>query len=287
MHSAAGVDRLPCTALVVTDAPQEFKAVLGDAPDVRYVPVTTQQLLCWQGGADGYVHRIKPVAMRHAAQAVGAAPTDVFMFVDSDTSFLAEPTPLLQRVAAGVVVLHEREGTIAGNRSHTRSQRRLYESARNGSIPEGALGASIDAAMSLWNSGVIGLRGDQLDVLDETIDLIDRMTATLRLTTAEQVALAAVLRRRALPLEPAAHLVFHYYLFKEFRADLAAFFAQHAGEGLTQFLGAIDEIDPVRRSVPKMDFIRQPKWWRQIRKAVGHSWRPLPYPWHSSEQQTP
>ncbi len=288
VRRAAGENAAACDALVVTDAPQDFIAVLGDAPEVRYLEVTQQQLLSWRGGAEGYVHRIKPMAMLHAAREMGAHRSDVFMFIDSDTSFLANPAPLLALVAGGTVVLHEREGTIVGNRSHTKSQRRLYQAARKGLIPEGALGARIDVTMPLWNSGVIGLRGDQLDVLDETVDLIDRMTTTLRLTTAEQVALAAVLQRRGSPLESASRFIFHYYLFKEFRDDLAAFFRRHAGASLVQWLSVIDQIDPVRRSVPKMTFIRQHKWWRQIRKAFGHNWRPLPYPWHSSsEHHTP
>lgn len=281
-----GSDFEPCDALVVTDAPEDFTAILGganDVPEVRYLPVNAAQLTQWQGGPDGYVHRIKPLAMRHAADAVGAAPADVFCFIDSDTAFLADPAPLLARVAAGAVVLHEREGTIAGNRRHTRSQGRLYQAARAGRIPAGAGGAVIDAAMPLWNSGVIGLRGDQLGVLDETVELIDRMTATLRLTTAEQVALAAVLRRRGLEPEPAAGFVHHYYLFKEFRQDLAAFFDHHRGASLNHLLAAIEQIDPVRRGLPKMAFNRQPKVWRQIRKAVGRSWKPLVYPWQASE----
>jgi hypothetical protein len=286
VRQAAGQEAAPCDALVVTDAPQDFIAVLGDAPEVRYLMVSQEQLQLWQGGAQGYVHRIKPLAMLHAARELGARRSDVFMFIDSDTSFLADPSSLLALVAGGTVVLHEREGTIVGNRSHTKSQRRLYDAACKGLIPDGALGAHIDATMPLWNSGVIGLRGDQLDVLDETVDLIDRMTSTLRLTTAEQVALAAVLQRRSVSLEPASHFVFHYYLFKEFRTDLAAFFSQHAGASLSQWLGVLDQIDPVRRSVPKLHFTRQPKWWRQILKAFGHNWRPLPYPWHSASSNS-
>lgn len=274
---AAGVHG--AVALVVTDAPDDFRAILGEGDDVRYLPVDAAQLTAWRGGPQGYIHRIKPLAILHAVASVQGCADDAFLFVDSDTSFLADPAPLFAAVHAGDVFLHEREGTIAGNRRHTRSQGRLHAMSRTRSFTIGGRAQRLAPDLPLWNSGAIGLRGDRFGLIAETLELTDAIHAVLPIATAEQVALAAVLAAHRIVPRPAAPWLLHYHVFKEFRDDLAAFFAHHRGTPPDGWIALLPQVDPQRRIAPKLAFNRQPKWWRQLRKAVGRSWRPLPYPW--------
>ncbi|MES2184258.1 MAG: hypothetical protein V4505_06920 [Pseudomonadota bacterium] len=278
-HTGAGAGMGDCIALVVTDAPESFTRILGLTPAIRYLPVDQARLDAWRGGPGGYVHRIKPQAILYAARTVGAGPGDAVLFVDSDTSFLADPQPLFAAVREGDTFLHEREGSIAGNRRHSRSQGRLYDMARRHAFLQGGQRQLLALDMPLWNSGAVGLRGDRLHLLEETLALTDEIVAALPLATAEQVALSAVLARHGLPVRAAAPWLLHYHVFKEFRRDLAAFFGRHAGSTPAQWVLLSAGMDPLQRIQPKLAFNRLPKWWRQLRKAAGSPWKPLPYPW--------
>ncbi len=275
-HAANG-----CIVLVVTDEPESFSHILGLTPAIRYLPVDRARLEAWRGGPTGYVHRIKPQAILHAARTVGAGAGDAVLFVDSDTSFLADPAPLFEAVLRGDTFLHEREGTIAGNRSHSRSQARLHEMSRRHDFLLGGRRQQLAPDLPLWNSGAVGLRGDRLFVLEETLALTDQIVAALPLATAEQVALSAVLAQHGLPVQAAAPWLLHYHVFKEFRDDLAVFFAHYGGSTPEQWVRLSAGLDPAQRIQPKLAFNRAPKWWRQVRKLAGRPWQPLPYPWQA------
>lgn len=270
--------------LVATDRPASFTAVLGERSDIRYLPLDADTLLHWQGGPGGYVHRIKPQLIAHAAGVVGAGPADTFTFLDSDTAFLADPAPLFETVAAGRPVLHLCEGTIEGSRRLTRSHGRLHRMAQHSLFDVGGrAGQPLGLDLPLWNSGVIGLRGHEVaPVMAETLALTDQIRARLSLATAEQVALSAVLRARGRPVEAAAGWLLHYHGFKEFRADIAGFLAHHAAaDTAPDWVALSTQIDPQVRMAPKTVFMRLPKWQRQLRKHLGHGWRRLPYPWEA------
>jgi hypothetical protein len=271
----------PCRMLIATDDPATFTRVLGEQPDIAFLPLDAARLLAWRGGADGYVHRIKPQLIAFAAAEVSAGPADALLFVDSDTAFLANPAPLFDAALAGQAVLHAREGTIEGNRSHSRSQARLFAMSQKVLFDYGGqLRRRLAPGLPLWNSGAVGLRGDRVaGVMAETLALTDLICAEMALPAAEQVALSAVLDARGLPVMAAENQLLHYHVFKEFRADIAAFLARHAGASPQEWVNSSALIDPLLRIQPKLAFNRLPKWRRQLKKHLGRGWAPLPYPW--------
>lgn len=274
-------DTAPCRALVATDKPESFLAILGERPEIAYLPLDMQQLLTWRGGPDGYVHRIKPQLIAYAAQYLKLGKNDALMFVDSDTAFHANPSPLFDLVMHGFAVLHTQEGNIANNRHHTRSQRRLYKLARSQALTmPGSAPYQLNLHMPLWNSGAIGLRGDMVQsVMEQTLALTDAIYKVLPIGTAEQIACSIVLHEHSIPVRTAEPFLLHYHMFKEFRADVAAFLEYHAGATSDEWITLSSEIDPVYRIVPKLAFNMKPKWWRQLRKIFYGSWQRMPYPW--------
>ena len=112
--------------VVVTDDPQPLRDLLGNAPQIQYLSYTALQRTQWIGAA-GYIHRMKPNAMAWAMSELATSGDELWAFIDSDTSFLHPPQAWFDAVAQGAVVLHAQEGTVAGNRSHSRSQRRLAD----------------------------------------------------------------------------------------------------------------------------------------------------------------
>lgn len=266
--------------LVVTDDPAHFERVLGVQPAVCYLTLSAQQLNDWRGSIN-YVHRIKSCVVQWAMQVGGATARDNFLFVDSDTSFTASIGAVFARIAQGEVFLHQSEGTVEGTRHETNSKGRLYRAICAKTFHVCGTERSLRTGMTLWNSGAIGLRGDRIGLLQQTIDAIDAIYPQVQINTVEQIALSAVLDLQGIPVSPCDHVLLHYHVFKEFRADLAVFFARYAGSNLAQWLAHWPEIDPAQRIQPKLQFNARPKWQRQWLKLIGRRWQPVSYPWMS------
>lgn len=265
--------------VVVSDRPERFLACLEDRPGLHLVKLEAAQRDAWRG-PQGYIHRIKPLAIQWAARQMQAQASDRFVYVDSDTVFTTSPAPLFDAVGRGEVVLNEREGSLGELRSNTRSHRRLFEACQGRPFRIRGREAQIPLGVGLWNSGVLGFGGDLLPVFDETVELIDQMFPVVPVHTVEQVALSVVLQDRGIVLQECLRDVFHYHVFKEFREDLARYFERYGAAPLAERLAHWPEIDPVQRIQPKLAFNAQPKWRRQWQKLLGRRWQPLPYPWH-------
>ncbi|MDD0837549.1 hypothetical protein PSQ40_03085 [Curvibacter sp. HBC61] len=271
-------DAPPCEVVVVTDRPERFRQLLDDRPSLHLLSLSPEQRDTWRG-AQGYIHRIKPLAIQWAAQQMQAQADDAFLYVDSDTVFSHSPATVWAQIEAGGVVLNEREGSLGELRRNTRSHRRLFEACQAHRFQVRGREQQVPLSTGLWNSGVLGFQGRLLPVFDETAQLIDQMLPVVQVHTVEQVALSVVLQDRGLRLHECLSDVFHYHVFKEFRDDLALFFDRYGALPLAERLQHWPEIDPVRRIQPKLAFNALPKWQRQWRKLWGQRWQPLPYPW--------
>jgi hypothetical protein len=227
------------------------------------------------------VHRIKPHAIVHAAVSVGLQANDNLLFIDSDTAFQVDPAVLFGRIAAGDVLMNELEGRVCDLQHNTRSHGRLYKAVQKHEFTLAGRHGTLPMTLPLWNSGIIGLRGALLGVFDETLALIDQIWPVLGISATEQVALSAVMDARGIRPRETLTEVLHYHVFKEFRDDLAQFFARHEGATPQEWIRLSQEIDPIVRIQPKLAFNRLPKWWRQVRKALGRPWQPVPYPWQN------
>ena len=264
--------------VVVTNDPAPLRALIGEPPQVRYLVFSPEQRREWQGPID-YIHRMKPCAFGWAIDSLAGEGDPVWAFIDSDTAFTAPPGRWLERVEEGTVVLHAQEGTVRGNRTHSRSQRRLDDTCRRQTLTIRGESKRIAGDSRMWNSGVIGLRQSQRSILKETVALIDTLFPLCPIHTVEQVALSLVLQDRGQAVATCEADVLHYHIFKEFRDDLARFFEHYRGATCEELLTAWPDIDPSLRIVPKREFNALPKWRRNLRKYLGGAWKPLPLPW--------
>jgi hypothetical protein len=264
--------------VVVTDDPAPLRALIGDPPRLHILVFSDEQRQVWQGSI-GYVHRMKPCAFQWAIDQLDNTGDPVWAFIDSDTVFTRPPGEWFDAVAQGAVVLHAQEGTVDGNRSHSRSQRRLAEACAKHTVAVRGQLRRISGASTMWNSGVIGLRASQREILRETVTLIDTLYPVVPIHTIEQVALSLILQDRQERVITCEDGVLHYHTFKEFRGDLTHFFAHYADASLSQLLQAWPDVDPVQRIVPKRAFNALPKWRRTLKRYFGGGWQPLPLPW--------
>jgi hypothetical protein len=262
---------------VLTDLEQSFRRLLPGDTSVNYLSFSAEQRATWLG-TDGYIHRIKPLAIQWVAQQVGSAH-DQFLFLDTDTVATQDIQTIFDWVAQGQTVLNECEGTVQSLRHNTRSHKKIFEFAKQRSVLINGVPQPIDVQTRLWNSGVIGFSGELMPLYSEAVQWIDQVYPQLPIHTVEQVAFSATLHAHQLSLRDSGDTILHYHVFKEFRDDLAAFFIRVQGMNLQERLAHWHWIDPALRIQPKLRFNAQAKWKRQIQKRLGRSWKPLPYPW--------
>ncbi len=204
------------------------------------------------------------------------------MFLDTDTAILNDIQYWFTHVAEGRIVLNEFEGPAHAIANATRSQRRAGDFFKRGTLRVNGRDEPLHPETLLWNSGVIGFKASQVNWFDETTAWIDAIWPLLPIHTVEQFAFSAVLHSHGVVLVESGEAVFHYHWFKEFRADLAAFFEQlgsHANYEDRLELSRV--IRPDLRVAPKSEFLKKPKWLRSTFRRIGLNWRPLPYSWHA------
>jgi hypothetical protein len=265
---------------VVTDHTAELQKLLGEAHNIHYLHLSSERKLDFIS-LSGYVHRLKPQAIAWATRQI-ADKNDTVIFLDTDTAVLNDIQPLLDHIAAGKMVLNEYEGPANCIPNATRSQRRAGEFFERGTLQIEGVEYPLDPKTALWNSGVIGFKAHQVDGFDETTQWIDAIWPLLPIHTVEQVAFSAVMHAKGVQLVDSGNTLFHYHWFKEFRADLKAFF-EHLGPDATfaERLALSQSIRPDVRVLPKTQFLKKPKWLRSILRRMGRDWKPLPYPWTS------
>jgi hypothetical protein len=120
--------------VVVTDDPAPLQALIGTPPQLQYLVYSREQRRHWEGAAGLHPPHEAVRVCRWAIDMLDPDGDRVWAFVDSDTAFTRPPHGWLDAVEQGSVVLHAQEGTIHGNRTHSRSQRRLDDTCRRQAI---------------------------------------------------------------------------------------------------------------------------------------------------------
>ncbi|TGE28669.1 PADRE domain-containing protein [Hymenobacter metallicola] len=198
-------------AIIFTDNPAYFRPFLAGLP-VEYVPVTPDGLRAMQGPA-GYIHRVKIAILDEVMQAYPGAHV---LYCDSDTFFVADPAPLLRRVAAGSVFMHQPEYTFAAAVAEYAAfgqaeypQQFLDLIARRRFSVAGTE-VSFRPEQHSWNSGVLGLPAPTAPLLADVYTLTDAFYAATKWFTCEQIAFSLVLQHHQ-PLHACQQYVFHYW----------------------------------------------------------------------------
>ncbi len=263
--------------VVVSDRPEVFKSLLPLDESIRYLPLDDSRKKEYLASL-GYVHRIKPLAIAWAAKTVGA-PGDAFLFLDTDTAATGDVQKLFDLIWKGKTVLNECEGTIQNPSYRGSAQRKLLGFAQNQGLRVAGQEQRLDVSTPMWNSGVLGFQSPVIALLEQSVQWIDAMFPLLGIQSVEQVACSLVLHHARTPVCDSGDTVLHYHMFKEYRADLQAFFEQVQDMSLAERIKHLDWVDPAQRIQPKLAFNRLPKWQRKLKRLVGSGWTPLPYPW--------
>lgn len=171
-------------------------------PDLPVEEVVVPAALLREWQFDGqYNHAAKQHALRHLLQTFDA-PT---LLVDTDTWATAHPRELFARLGPGQAMAHCAERPLLELEGEAEDYRRLIE--RTGGE---VAGYPISATTVMHNSGVIGIRPEDIAALDASLAVTKAIWDAVRVFTAEQLAWAVVMQSR-LQLQTCADLVVHYW----------------------------------------------------------------------------
>lgn len=208
------------TVRVVTD-----QVAIFEPAGFEIVPIATETFEEWKGPAR-YHHRCKILTLKYILERFGGRA----ILVDGDTYFLRPPGPLFDRIGPGRSLMHRIEGALADSR-HAFNHRlaEILEDRSPGYCP--LIELARGGATVQWNSGVVGLRLDQVGMLDEALELMDYLRARTFAPVLEQLAFTIILTGRT-KVTSSRDTIFHYCTSPErdaFRAALPGLLAESAG----------------------------------------------------------
>ena len=179
-----------------------------DLPVTSYV-MSAQERKDWT--FDGtYNHALKIFALHKGLELFGGK----VCFIDTDTAFLQDPRQLFEQITQDTVILHHQEGLLS-----QRSRWSVLLQEGWGKLIEMAAAVGLadlvhpDAPM--YNSGLIGLTGDQAHLLEDAGKLAHDLYQLEPVFNIEQFAVGAVLGQ-AHEVTTGQDLVDHYCGYRRF-----------------------------------------------------------------------
>jgi len=273
------------TIAIITDSTAPFEQRLGSTPDVIYIPVNRDQIREWTG-PQRYIHRAKPLAIQHAVCHLRTQypnRDDAFVFIDTDTAFTSSIDHVFQQIKQGSFFFHVAEKTIEnGGAAPGRRQNEFRERCLSATYDLRGMRTQLPTNVMISNSGVIGFTSEHLAIFTDTCELIDQLYARFPQPTIEQTAISWAQHLSNNKPHYIGDAVFHYWFFKEFSTDIAAFFRHYKDASLDVLLAKSHEIDPQTRYRPKQQFSRHHRLYRSLCTFFGRTWTPLQFPWKSA-----
>lgn len=205
--------------LLYTDEPGFFEEYLRDLP-VTYLTMTYEKMKEMRG-TDDFLHRMKIAIIDDAFR---QSPGNIF-YVDSDTFFVADPSPLFGRMTGKLSFMHQCEYS--------------FESLRQMPLPSGepfhAVSKHLEKNLftmadgrkqkfgldlSSWNAGAMLLHRDVEKLLPDVFAITDQLYTATRNHASEQYAFSLVLQRDT-EIEACESVIHHYwYRVKKQVADI-------------------------------------------------------------------
>lgn len=248
--------------LIYTDRPEQFRRVLGEQANVLYPAVTPAQWQAWHGSR---VYLLKIAVLEHAA----AHYPGNLLFVDTDTIWVQDPSPVFEAIGRGQRFMHVCEGTLArGNYL----SRKIYRHLRGKQWQVGALTFRIDEHTQLYNSGVIGFPSPVVTALPDVRELAEALYATYNKHLMEQLAFGMRLQVDGPVLEAAPYVV-HYWNLKAVRPILAQLFEKYQGCSTEELYERATRLGIARLHEEEMAYRNLPGWRRTLLKLRGRRWQ--------------
>ncbi len=214
--------------LIYTDADRRlFDKHLAGLP-VQVIVLGKEQARAMIGPAN-YVYRIKPAVIKEYF----ATHQQNLFFLDSDTLFMRDPTPLLQRIRPGHSLMNAAEynfmdaGPVEPLHWYT-----LRQGLKKTDYLVMGQRMVIPLDTMMWNSGVIGLSPAESYLVDDMLSLTDQLYEASKTFNVEQFAISCVLQA-ATQVSSTEDYIDHYwpkYTKQTYNARIPGFLKQQRGK---------------------------------------------------------
>lgn len=240
--------------VLLTDRPDQYRWF---GSSITIDRLTTGTVREWRGAFDDQFRPSLEALRRLAAD--GAA--DVVL-ADTDTLARRDLTPMVDRLAAGAVFMHQREYPLGA--PPRRNDRHLARDV----VGRAWQGITPDASSAMWNAGIVGSSRRHAGIFDRVVAVFDELRPVTRYFAVDQLACSIVLAAYA-PIEPASPYFDHYWANRPwFNAAIARFVSGALLEGLTP-----SEASERLKAQPIVGALdgRVPWWVKRLRRMVEAS----------------
>ncbi len=241
---------LKCVQKIViyTDRQEYFKSYLGDHPQMQYEPINPERLTEWRGQIQ-FVHRVKIEMLRDAAKKF---PEFNLFYLDGDTYFTKNPTPLMAQIDKHHSLMHEAENVV--NQGKDPLSKKVARFLAKFEFNIEGKNIKIPPSMTMWNAGVLGFSPAFFSALKNVLDLTDQSYSKYKKHVMEQMAFSYFLASSSRILG-AGDFVYHYWRQKDdYTKMIQHFFIEK--KSLDQSLAAFDQIQWPLPPPPKKTFFQ-------------------------------
>ncbi|RPD49907.1 hypothetical protein DNI29_03690 [Hymenobacter sediminis] len=263
-YEQVGIPPVDTGILIYTDDAEAFQKVLGNRTSISYPLIAPEQWQIWRGAADK-VYLLKIGVLEHAAE---HCPGNL-LFLDTDTIWRRNPTPLFAAIAGGQFYMHQNEGRlISGNTL----SRKVYRHLKAHQWQVGGKTFRVTPQTELFNSGVIGLRSDKAYLLQEVMALAEQLYATYNKHMMEQLAFSLRFAAEG-SINDVPEYLWHYWNLKEARPALVQIFSKYGTQSSAELLARLHQLQLPKFHQEELAYRNLPGWRRTLRKLTGRRWQ--------------
>ena len=245
------------TFVIYTDDEVYFKDKV--PANTQFELLTKAQLIIWRGPTD-FVHRVKIEIIKDFFTKY----TGNLLYIDTDTTFLADPAPIFTGISAGKVYMHICEGKIDSGDNLVFKKLSKFLKGKSFTLKSKGI-LKIREDIPMWNAGLLGFDKRSVVLLDEVLDVTDTLHSAYQRHVMEQLAFSFVLQTKR-DLLPADQWIFHYWNFKEIRPVLNDFLSSHRNITFDKLAHTASKLDIRELFKPKGAFESLPSWKQKVRK---------------------
>ncbi|RZK30773.1 MAG: hypothetical protein EOO63_05875 [Hymenobacter sp.] len=186
-------------------------------------------------GPENYIFRVKPAVIKDYFSKY----KQTLLYMDTDTYFLRDPTPLLQSIKPGHSLMNAQEyDFVDAGLSELEHWFILRQGLKRHTYTVAGQQVTIPASTVMWNAGIIGLNQADAGLVDQYLSLTDEMFSRCKTFIVEQFVASYVLQT-VTQLSSTEDYIDHYWskgVKHTFNLRLPAFLKQHAGlQGMTLY----------------------------------------------------
>lgn len=254
---------------IYTDQPHLFSDFSPFFHRLSLLPLTAETVKEWRG-PQNFVHRVKIKMMMDFLEQFDGN----LLYCDTDTYAKAPLEGLFSTLANDRFVMHTYEGVI--DKTQFPAFHKWEKFLATTPLTYNGKQLQFSRNIQMFNAGVIGLRAENKDILNDVLALTDSVYEKFPKHIAEQFAFSYCLQQRG-AIRAADDTLDHYWDLKEFRRLLSLFFERNLEESIPALVKKVYHLDALSIMSEKAKYKQRPllqRWWKDL---SGTGWRIAQY----------